>query len=305
MTTPRILPPPLHAGSRIALLSPASIIKPEIAKSALKPLCSQGWEPYFTQHALGQSGTYSGSADERLADFNEALADNQTGAILCTRGGYGAVHLLEQFPIAEFRRNPRWLIGYSDVSALHAMLFNAGIASLHAPMCKHIGSTSATHPATATLYSILQGQMPSYSLPTSPLSVPGQATGIVTGGNLAVLQALVGTPYNVLGLEETILFIEDIAEPIYKVERILYQLRMSGALNRISGLIIGQFTEYNPSASHTHMYSMLQPLVADLRIPIAFDFPVGHVENNLPLICGAKATLQITSTSTTLDFTSE
>lgn len=304
MESGRIFPAPLHQGSRIAMLSPASVISPEVARSAIEPLSRQGWQPYLTAHALGTRGTYSGTADERLDDFRAALADDSTDAILCTRGGYGAVHLLERFPIDSFRRHPRWLIGYSDVSALHAILFNAGIASLHAPMCKHIGSTSASHPATAALYSILRGDMPDYTLPTSPLSVAGQATGVVTGGNLAVLQALVDTPYNVLGLPGTILFIEDIAEPIYKVERILYQLRLSGALSRIAALIIGQFTDYRPSASHPDMYGMLRPLVADLGVPVAFDFPVGHVENNLPLICGATATLTITPTSTTLHFTS-
>lgn len=297
-----IIPPPLHHGSRIALLSPASIIRPDVARSAIGPLQRQGWDPYFTPHALGKCGTYSGTTDERLDDFRLALDDDATDAILCTRGGYGAIHLLDRFPIDRFRNNPRWLIGYSDVSALHAMLFNAGIASLHAPMCKHIGATAPTQPATKALFSVLSGQMPSYNLPTSPLSIAGTATGIVTGGNLAVLQALVGTPYNVLGLPGTILFIEDIAEPIYKVERILYQLRMSGALGRVSALIIGRFTDYRPSDSHPDMYHMIRPLVADLGIPVAFDFPVGHVDDNLPLVCGATATLTITPSATTLSF---
>ena len=151
-------------------------------------------------------------------------------------------------------------------------------------------------------FSILKGELPDYLLPTSPLSVGGNAQGVVVGGNLAVLQALVDTPYNVLGIPDTILFIEDIAEPIYKVERIFYQLRLSGALHRISGLIIGQFTEYRPSESHSDMYGMLQPFVSDLGIPVVFDFPVGHVENNLPMISGMPARLEVGPCTTHLDF---
>lgn len=284
------------------MVSPASIIDPQVARSAIDPLQRQGWQPYLSAHALGRHGTYSGTVDERIDDISTALSDAATGAILCTRGGYGAVHLLEHFPIDKMRANPRWLIGFSDVSALHAMLFNAGIASMHAPMCRHIGSTDAGHPATKALFSILNGVLPQYVLPTSPLSVCGKAEGVVTGGNLAVLQALIDTPYNVLGLPGTILFIEDIAEPIYKVERIFYQLRLSGALNRIAGLIIGRFTEYRPSDSHPDMYHMLRPLVKDLGIPVAFDFPVGHVDDNLPIISGAHAALEITPARTTLKF---
>ncbi|MCM1021637.1 MAG: LD-carboxypeptidase [Muribaculum sp.] len=297
-----IFPSPLHEGSRIALLSPASIINPDVARSAIAPLEHQGWRPYFTPHALGQSGTYSGTVDARLSDLSLALDDKATDAIICTRGGYGAVHMLERFPIDKFREQPRWLVGYSDVSALHALLFRAGIASIHAPMCKHIGSTEATLPATKALYDILRGEMPCYQLPTSPLSITGEAKGKLTGGNLAVLQALIGTPYNVIGLPDTILFVEDIAEPIYKIERIFYQLRLSGALSRITGLIIGQFTEYRASASYADMYSMLRPLVEDLPVPVVFNFPVGHVENNLPLISGATVMLSVTAQNTILQF---
>ncbi|WP_289712639.1 LD-carboxypeptidase [uncultured Muribaculum sp.] len=297
-----ILPQALSTGSKIALVSPASVIDPQVARSALGPLREQGWQPYLSTHALGRYGTYSGTADERIEDIAAALSDTGVGALLCTRGGYGAVHLLDRFPIDKMRSNPRWLIGFSDVSALHAMLFNAGIASLHAPMCRHVGATDAEHPATKALFSILKGELPDYLLPTSPLSVGGNAQGVVVGGNLAVLQALVDTPYNVLGIPDTILFIEDIAEPIYKVERIFYQLRLSGALHRISGLIIGQFTEYRPSESHSDMYGMLQPFVSDLGIPVVFDFPVGHVENNLPMISGMPARLEVGTCTTHLDF---
>ena len=302
MVKPCILPPALPEGSKIALVSPASVIDPQVARSAIGPLRRQGWQPYLSSHALGRYGTYSGTADERIEDIDNALSDREVGAILCTRGGYGAVHLLSRFPIDKMLSDTRWLIGFSDVSALHAMLFNAGIASLHAPMCRHIGSTDAAHPATKALFSILRGEFPEYVLPTSRLSVCGSAEGVVVGGNLAVLQALVDTPYNVLGLPGTILFVEDIAEPIYKVERIFYQLRLSGALSRISGLVIGRFTEYRGSDSHPDMYHMLQPLVADLGIPVAFDFPVGHVDDNLPMISGMPARLEITPGSTTLKF---
>ncbi|MDE7397184.1 MAG: LD-carboxypeptidase, partial [Muribaculum sp.] len=292
----------LNAGDRIAILSPAGIINPDYVEGAIKTLRTQGWDAYATKHALGRNGTYSGTPVERLADFNEALDDPTTRAILCSRGGYGAIHLLRDFPIDKFKSDPRWLIGFSDISALHALLSTNGIASIHASMAKHLTLFSEDDPDSTALFRILRGNLPEYTLSSDYRSICGNASGRLVGGNLAVLQALINTPYDIISLPDTILFIEDIAEPIYKVERILYQLRLSGVLHKLSGLIIGQFTEYSPDRNHTDMYDALLPLVSDLGIPVAVNFPVGHVNHNLPLIESAYCHLTITTDTTKLSF---
>ncbi len=297
-----IFPRPLVERDRIAILSPAGIINPDYVDGAIKALRTQGWDAYATTNALGRYGSYSGTSAERLTDFNEVLEDPTTRAILCSRGGYGAVHLLHDFPIDKFKDDPRWLIGFSDISAIHALLSTNGIASIHASMAKHLTLSDGTDSDSTALFGILRGNLPEYTLPTDFRSICGKASGRLIGGNLAVLQALINTPYDIISNPDTILFIEDIAEPIYKVERILYQLRLSGVLSNLSGLIIGQFTEYTSDRNHNDMYDAILPLVSDLNIPIAVNFPVGHVSHNLPLIESAYSHLTISTEHTTLSF---
>ncbi len=299
---PVIFPPSLRDGDTIAIVSPASKIDSKVVESAIPVLEGQGWHTVVFPHALGKSGSYSGSISERLSDIISAFSDSDISAILCGRGGYGAVQLLDKIPSDVVRRNPKWLIGFSDISALHAMMSINGIASLHAPMCRHLGTFSGEDEDSKSLFDILRGKMPSYCVEPNPWNKEGTAVGPVVGGNLAVLNALVGTPYDIIGREGSILFIEDIAEPIYKVERILYQMRLSGVFDRISGLIVGQFTEYHQDANYSDMTSMIRDMTSDLTIPIAYDFPIGHVDHNLPIIESAIATLDVNSISTCLRY---
>lgn len=296
-----IFPSPLRLGDRIAIVSPAGIINPDYVDGAMSLLQAQGWDPYVTPHALGRQGSYSGTCHDRLTDIAEALADNRTRAILCSRGGYGAVHLLDSFPVDLMLDDPRWLIGFSDISVLHAIMSANGIVSIHAPMCKHL-SSHGTDTDSLTLFDILRGHRPQYNMASDTRSITGQATGPVVGGNLAVLQALISTPYDVLSRPGTILLVEDIAEPIYKIERIFYQLQLCGILDHINGLILGQFTEYTPDRNHNDVYEAILPLVADKKIPVAVNFPAGHVDHNMPIPMSAVATLNIDDKNTTLAF---
>ena len=299
MTT--IYPQPLVAGDTIAIVSPASIINPDYVKGAVDALQRQGWNVTVGKHTLGESGSYSGTVEERLSDIREAVADPSVRAILCSRGGYGVVHLLDKLPYKELLRDPKWVIGFSDISALHAAMTSIGIASIHSPMCKHL----TLHPddeCSRSLYAILRGEKPCYNVAGNAYNHLGRCVGRVTGGNLAVLAGLIGTEYNLLGEADTILVIEDIAEPIYKVERILYQLRLTGALNRISGLIVGQFTEYKSDRNYHDMETMINDVTSGLDIPIAFNFPAGHVDHNLPIIENAVARLTITEEKVELDY---
>ena len=290
-----IIPPPLCQGDAIAIVSPAGAAVEENVEKAAEALHRQGWRPVIASHALGRSGTFSAAAADRLADLQQAFADPDIKAILCSRGGYGAVHLLPALDRLPLERSPKWLIGFSDISALHALMQRHGIVSLHAPQTKHL----ALHPdtdnqCTASLFAALRGTMPTVEWSPTPLDTPGKARGTLRGGNLAVISALIGTPFSPF-LPGTILVIEDIAEPVYKVERILCQLRMAGLLDTLAGIVVGQFTDYRPDINHRSMESMIASNLSGLQIPIAFNAPVGHVDCNMPLPLGLEMTLTVTT----------
>ncbi len=284
-------PPPLQLGDRIALLSPASAIDAELIDGAARTIAAQGFAAVVMPGAKGRSGSFSGSAAQRFDDLQAAIDNPDIKAIICGRGGYGAVHLLDRLNI----HRPVWLAGFSDISALHALWQKSGFRSIHSSMAKELTlSRCSGDEANRRLFHILRtGSMPAIEFAAHPLNRPGCAEGVLRGGNLAVLDGLVGTPYDLLTLPDTILVIEDIAEPIYKVERMLWRLRLCGALQRLKGLVVGQFTDYRPSADWQDMYSMIASAVAGCGFPVAFNAPIGHIDGNLPFIEGAKIRLEV------------
>lgn len=287
-------PKPLQPGDRIAIVSPAGIPDAEAVHAAAEILRQQGWDPYIAPHALGRSGSYAGTVEERYSDLADAFADPSVRAILCSRGGYGVVHLMQrlnQLPLAD---DPKWVIGFSDISALHALMNSKGVASVHGSMASHI-KLGPDDPDNAMFFRILRGERPNFTFPSSPLDRPGLADGILIGGNLAVLADLIGTDFDLIR-PDTILFIEDVSEPVYKIERILYQMRLTGVLGRLRGLMVGQFTEYKGDANYKTMEDMIHAMVAPYNYPVAFNVPIGHVFHNVPVIEGARVTLKVTST---------
>lgn len=289
-------PAPLRNGDKIAIASPAGPIDPAKVEGACTQLSAQGWVPVVMPHALGRAGNYSGTADERYADMAEALTNPEYRAVLCSRGGYGVVHIMDRLARLPLADDPKWVIGFSDISAMHALMASKGIASLHAPMAAQI-MKGESDPDTASIFDILRGGRPAYSFAGHDYDHRGIASGTLYGGNLAVLAELISTPYDILR-PDTILFLEDVSEPIYKIERIFYQLRLSGVLAGIRGLIVGQFTEYRPDANYADMETMIRDVTSGYRYPIAFNVPVGHVDHNLPLIEGATATLKVSPSGT-------
>lgn len=289
---PLIFPKPLKKGDKIAICSPAGKIDPAIVYKAMTVLRTQGWEPVVMPHALGEYGSYSGTADERFADLKEALTNPDYRAVLCSRGGYGVVHILDRLARLPLADDPKWVIGFSDISALHALMATRGIASIHSSMCKGL-TMGYDNEDNKELFAILRGERPTYVFDNHPYDRPGIATGTLRGGNLAVLAELINTPYDIIKGRDTILFLEDVSEPIYKIERIFYQLRLSGVLDNIAGLIVGQFTEYRPNETYADMETMIRDVTAGYKFPIAFGVPVGHVDHNIPLIESAPVTLKV------------
>lgn len=297
-----VFPEPLKRGDRVAIVSPSSRVKDEYVDGAANFLRQYGYEPIIFPHAKGPaSGNYAASREERLSDLRTAFADTGIKAILCARGGYGAVELIGYIPKEALISRPKWVIGFSDISAIHAMMLTAGVASIHAPMAKHITEQEPGEESVESLLSILEEGLPTgYCLECSPQSADGIAQGTLCGGNLAVLSGLVGTPFDIFDLTyrpDTILFIEDIGEAIYRVDRMLWRMYLSGTFSRVKGLIFGQFSDYRPDPSHNTMEELLRERMSqwgiDRQIPIVYGFPCGHEQPNLPLVEGAQCRLKV------------
>ena len=304
----QIFPRPLQKGDSIAILSPATTVKQEYVEGAEERLKKLGYKVKLMPSVLGPAdGSYASSMERRLKDLKDALEDSDVRAILCARGGYGAVHLIDKVDTEMLHNDPKWIIGYSDISALHAMMQHAGITSIHAPMAKHLTIEPDDDRSVAALMGILKGdESMTYEVKSHESNVVGEAHGVLRGGNLAVLAGLIGSPYDILTPaegEDVILFIEDISEAIYSTERMLYHLHLNGALSRIKGLIVGQFTETKADKNFESTHQMIRHRLSEWgldRVPVAFDFPVGHVSDNMPMVEGAQATLTVSNQGVTL-----
>lgn len=297
-----IYPELIRPGDKIAILSPATTVREEYIDGAVQLLFEEGFEPVIMPHAKGPaSGSYASTAENRCSDLLDALTNPEIKGILCARGGYGCIHLLPNIPERLIHENPKWMIGFSDVSALHALWVESGVVSIHGPMAKHLTEEGISHHATSALLRLIsQNPNMDYAIESHPFNRHGEGEGRLAGGNLAVLNSLAGTPYDLLeedfSGDGAILFIEDISEAIYAVERMLTRLILSGRMNRLKGLIIGQFTEYRPDKNFQSMEEMTDALIkrSGLQdVPIAFGFPTGHVADNLPLVEGAKVRLTV------------
>lgn len=298
-----IKPDRLSKGDKIAIISPASAVKGEFIDRACEYLEEYGLEPVVMPHAKGPSdGSYSATFTARFEDFVNSWSDTEIKAILCGRGGYGATHILPDLPTDLFSNNPKWLIGFSDISALHAAITAQGVMSVHGPMTRHFNPGDSGVEQIMRL--LIKDEFPVYKFTRTGFEVmpenrPGKAVGRLYGGNLAVLNGLAATPYDMLNRPkegDAILFIEDIAEPIYKVERVLYRLLMQGIFENLKGLIVGQFTEYKPSADHLSMEIMIEKFLSDHKLnhfPVSYHFPVGHIEGNMPLVEGARTEMEV------------
>lgn len=311
-----IYPPYLQEGDRVVILSPSGKIDKSFLKGAKERLASWGLDVIITAHADGSDGKYAGTIRHRLQDLQRAFDHEKTKAILCSRGGYGAVHLINQLDLTRFRQHPKWLIGFSDITVLHNLLQKHGFASLHAPMARHLTVEPEDDFCTLMLRDILFGHFPSpegsagapseiafsYTCPTHKLNHKGLSEGILRGGNLAVFHGLRGTPYDIPA-EGSVLFIEDVGERPHAIERMMYNLKLGGVLEKLSGLIIGQFTEYEENfALGKDVYGALADLVKEYDYPVCFNFPVGHVTMNVPLINGARVRLEVDKKETRLSF---
>ena len=294
----------LAIGDTIAIISPSSATDTATINGGVRTLKSWGFPCVVAPHALDNYRGFAGTADDRLSDLLWALRAPHVRAVMCSRGGDGAVQLLCQLPRDTLRRYAKPIIGFSDVTALLSAQASVGAQGIHGSMCHAINTYQGTDTVSQALRHMLMGQMPVYQLPPHALNQQGRAVGILVGGNMSVLHGLAGSDYDPLLLSDIILFLEDTGEGISKVDRMLHNIELRGLMSHVRGIIIGQFTKYkHPDGGFADMNDMFHEYLQRYDIPVCYDFPVGHSHlRNFPLPVGRRACLDVTSEGTKLTF---
>jgi len=294
--------PALESGARVALVAPAGPLqRPEDLPRAEENVRSMGWEAVIGNHVNARMSYLAGSDTQRLSDLNRALADPKIDAVWCLRGGYGMTRLLEDIDYAALSRSPKTIIGYSDVTALHAAIgIRCGLTTFHGPTARELLTDFSRASFDAA---IVQRRDSGGSAPAARELRAGKATGRLAGGNLSVLTALAGTPF-APDLRDTIVILEDINEPVYRVDRMLQQLRQSGMLAGCSAIVFGDCTRCPEDASGggRSLDEVLTEIAAWLGVPCIAGVPIGHIDDQWTLPLGALAELD--SDSRTLTVTS-
>jgi muramoyltetrapeptide carboxypeptidase len=245
---------------------------------------------------------FSGTDEERLHDLQAMMDDPGVHAILCGRGGYGTGRIIDRLNFSKFRKQPKWIIGFSDITILHAHLFSRyRIASLHAPMGNAFNDNGYKNEYVGSLRAALKGKKASYQASCHPFNHPGKASGILVGGNLALVAHLIGTDSD-FDTKGKILFLEDVGEYLYNIDRMLYQLKRSGKLHQLAGLVLGKFSDCKDTETPfgKTVDEIIHDLVKEYRFPICYDFPVSHETENVALKTGSVYELNVTRTKVTL-----
>jgi len=273
-----LIPPPLTAGARVAIVSPAGPLRGEheLAR-AIDNVRALGWEAAPGNHVLARRGYFAGSDEQRLRDLDGAIGSDRIDGIWCARGGYGVLRLLEHIDYPALRRRPKAIIGYSDITALHsAVAVQAGVVSFHGPTAR---APLSAFSRDSLERAIGRGEDPCGAAPGARVLRAGRARGPLHGGNLALLAALCGTPFAV-AMEDSILVLEDVGEAVYRIDRMLQQLRLSGALRGCRGIVAGHFTDCPERADdgERRLDDVLTELAEALDVPCVAGVPIGHID---------------------------
>ncbi len=299
-----IIPRYLKQGSKIRIVSPAGKVKEEFVMPAVEWLEKQGYKVELGKHVFEQHFQFAGTDAQRLEDLQIALDDPKCSAIICSRGGYGTVRIIGQLDFPKFKKYPKWIVGFSDVTILHSWLNNLGFASIHGVMPKNfIDDAGIPTENLISLLNLLEGRAVEYSIPSSEINRNGNAKAELIGGNLSIITSLQGTKYE-LNTNGKILFLEDIDEFSYHIDRMILQLKLSGKLDNLVGLILGDFTEMkdNESPFGKTIHEIILDAVQEFDYPVCFGFPAGHDRKNLSLAFGKKWKLNVSKNETTLKF---
>lgn len=288
-------PPYLKKGDLVGIAAPARWVNQDDIAGFMKVLKKEGYEA-LSGEIHPRHHQFAGDDPARLADLQSMFDHPDIRAIFCARGGYGSMRLLEDIDLSEFSKNPKWLVGFSDITALHSLLWTRlKCESLHAGMPYTFKDISGPEdPGITSLFGVLRGEMPGYKVEPHPLNRSGEAEGILTGGNLSVLYSLTGTPYQP-DTRDAILFLEDVDEYLYHIDRMMLNLKLSGMLTGLKGLIVGGMTDMhdNETPFGRDAFQIIRDAVNEYDYPVLFDFPAGHRDPNLVLVLGRKHRLTV------------
>jgi muramoyltetrapeptide carboxypeptidase len=286
-------PPALQKGDSVYILSTARKITLKEIEPAVQKFEEWGLKVIIGETIGKEWRQFAGTDEERKRDFQKALDDNNVKAIICARGGYGTVRMMDDLNYDEFTKHPKWVVGFSDITFLHVHISNSiGIQTLQGLM--PFSFPKATPEAIETLHKELFGTKNEYEVPPHELNRPGSAEGIMIGGNLSILYSITGTKS---GMNTTgkILFLEDLDEYLYHIDRMMMNLKRSGKLQGLAGLVVGGFTEMkdNKVPFGCTAYDIIKEHVEEYNYPVCFGFPAGHIEDNRALVMGRTYSLQV------------
>ena len=299
-------PPFLKAGDTVAIVAPSGILKnrQREIKQAVSLLESWNLNVVVGKHVFNQADHFAGTDEQRCEDFQSALDNPSVKAIWSARGGYGTVRILDKLDYTRFKDHPKWIIGYSDITALHNQVHNLGYQSLHAIMCVSLTEDiSEIKESLDTFKATLFGDMPSYRLKGSKYNRPGIANGQLVGGNLTMLHTMLGSETSI-DTSGKILFIEEIGEYKYHIDRMLQSLKRAGYFKNCKGVLVGDMSKMrkNTTPWGTSVEQLILDALAEYNFPIAFNMPAGHEPDNRAMILGSNVELNVTKEGTFLSF---
>lgn len=298
------IPPYLKKGDCIGMVCPAGYMAREKAETCIRTLEEWGYR-VKTGKTLGSESTnyFSGTDEERLADLQQMLDDEEVQAVLFGRGGYGTGRIIEKLRFKQFRKNPKWLIGFSDITVLHSHIYsNYYISTLHAPMAAAFNDGGHANEYVGSLKAALEGKPSSYAIEGNEFNRKGDVDGELVGGNLAILAHLVGTGSDIK-TKGRILFIEDVGEQLYNIDRMMHQLKRAGKLEKLNGLVFGIFSDNKDTERPfgQPLQEILWNIIREYDYPVCFDFPVSHTEKNYALKVGVEHRLKVSNQKVLLE----
>jgi muramoyltetrapeptide carboxypeptidase len=305
LKTQLIQPEPLKSGDTISILAPSGVLNNfdnKITK-AINIFKSWGLNVVLGNHIYDKNGHFAGTDKNREKDFQKALDNKNIKAIWCARGGYGAVRIIDKLNFDNYLKNPKWIIGFSDITVIHNKLNFLNSESIHAMMITGFEDIGQNNDSLSKLKNVLFGDSLSYSITSNKNNKTGKSEGIIVGGNLTLIQSTIGSKTE-LKMKDKILFIEEIGEYAYHIDRMLYSLKRAGYFENCKGLIVGQISDVKKNTTDfgRSINELILDVLDEYNFPILFDFPAGHEKTNFPIILGRKVILEVSKSDSKVIF---
>ncbi len=292
-----INPDYLKKGDKVAIISPAGKIDKSKINNAVKILSGWGLDVITGKNSGKIYNQFAGTDEERIYDFQQMLDDKNIKAIFSSRGGYGSIRIIDKLNFDNFKKNPKWIIGFSDITVFHVYINNnLNIETIHGAMPKKFPDYPDENKSLKSLKSILFGNEINYGIKDHKLNITGKTEGVLTGGNLSILYSLNGTKYDI-DTKDKILFIEDLSEYLYHIDRIMMNFKLSGKFDNLKGLIVGDFIDIkdNNTKFGKTVYEIIYEHISEYKIPVCFGFPAGHNDINIAMKFGNKIKFAVNS----------